>query len=423
MEVAHEALLTRWSRSRTGSTRTVAGWHSCSTSPRGPGVGRRRSPRRRAVSGCPGSRRRSKRSTSRGVRCRDRTLVRRCWPGGPRCRDRRAAPATTRRLRRRACSSSRASPRWRFVATPSRGVSRDAGLGPTPGGRDSRRPTRRWTQPTSGERAGRRSKPSSAAPSHCVGHNATRPRSSPSRPTGWRTPRGRGRRCSARSPTRSGSSMPTASRAIGARAESSCPTASSAYLTDEDGRVRPYDLDTGALGEALPAVGADDRFPVLVASPDGRRIAIGIEVGPAGRSDRRRRDRRRHAVAGLRPADRRRAGHLGRVPSGRAPRPRDRRGGTHARRRRRQRAPRRQRSKASRSPRTTSSGRSTPARARADVCCGGRPRWRSSAGSCSSGPVTGLSGSSTPRHFSSAGPSRSHPRRSPTCGTSATGPR
>ncbi len=45
------------------------------------------------------------------------------------------------------------------------------------------------------------------------------------------------------------------------------PDGESAYLTDQDGRLRPYDFDSGALGEALPAIGTTvDRFP------DPRRV-------------------------------------------------------------------------------------------------------------------------------------------------------
>jgi WD40 repeat protein len=58
------------------------------------------------------------------------------------------------------------------------------------------------------------------------------------------------------------------------------PNGDSAFLTDQTGLLRPYDLDTGALGEALPEVGADERFPVLVASPDGRRIAMASRSDP-----------------------------------------------------------------------------------------------------------------------------------------------
>ncbi len=58
------------------------------------------------------------------------------------------------------------------------------------------------------------------------------------------------------------------------------PDGSSAYLTDQDGRVRPYELDSGALSAALPAVGAGDRFPTLAASPDGKRLAIGSRSDP-----------------------------------------------------------------------------------------------------------------------------------------------
>jgi WD40 repeat protein len=55
-----------------------------------------------------------------------------------------------------------------------------------------------------------------------------------------------------------------------------------AYLTDQDGRLRPYDLDSGALGESLPAVGGTvDRFPVLAASADGRRVVQASRSDPS----------------------------------------------------------------------------------------------------------------------------------------------
>jgi DNA-binding SARP family transcriptional activator/WD40 repeat protein/tRNA A-37 threonylcarbamoyl transferase component Bud32 len=60
------------------------------------------------------------------------------------------------------------------------------------------------------------------------------------------------------------------------------PDGESAYLTDQDGRLRPYDLDTGALGTALPAIGsAVDRFPVLAASADGRRVVQASRSDPS----------------------------------------------------------------------------------------------------------------------------------------------
>ena len=63
------------------------------------------------------------------------------------------------------------------------------------------------------------------------------------------------------------------------------PDGVSAYSVDLDGRMRPYGLDDGSLGNALPAVGtASDRSAVLVASPDGRLIAqasrVDLEEGP-----------------------------------------------------------------------------------------------------------------------------------------------
>ena len=60
------------------------------------------------------------------------------------------------------------------------------------------------------------------------------------------------------------------------------PDGESAYLTDQDGRLRPYDLDSGALGAPLPAVGsAVDRFPVLAASPDGRHVVQASRSDPS----------------------------------------------------------------------------------------------------------------------------------------------
>jgi DNA-binding SARP family transcriptional activator/WD40 repeat protein len=49
------------------------------------------------------------------------------------------------------------------------------------------------------------------------------------------------------------------------------PDGASAFVTDPDGRVRPYDLDTGTRGEPFPALGATkDPSSALSASPDGR---------------------------------------------------------------------------------------------------------------------------------------------------------
>jgi DNA-binding SARP family transcriptional activator/tRNA A-37 threonylcarbamoyl transferase component Bud32/outer membrane protein assembly factor BamB len=51
------------------------------------------------------------------------------------------------------------------------------------------------------------------------------------------------------------------------------PDGEAAYLIGEGGRLQPYDLDTGELGAALPATGGpEDRFPVLAASADGRLL-------------------------------------------------------------------------------------------------------------------------------------------------------
>ena len=52
------------------------------------------------------------------------------------------------------------------------------------------------------------------------------------------------------------------------------PDGESAYLAGPDGHLRPYDLDSGALGAPLPAVGdADDPLPLLAVSPDGTLVA------------------------------------------------------------------------------------------------------------------------------------------------------
>ncbi len=52
------------------------------------------------------------------------------------------------------------------------------------------------------------------------------------------------------------------------------PDGVAAFVTDTDGRVRPYDLDTGQRGAPLPALGATaDPSSALSASPDGRFLA------------------------------------------------------------------------------------------------------------------------------------------------------
>jgi DNA-binding SARP family transcriptional activator/WD40 repeat protein len=54
-----------------------------------------------------------------------------------------------------------------------------------------------------------------------------------------------------------------------------------AYLIDQDGRLRGYDLDTGALGEAFPELaGRPDLFSVLAASRDGALVAQAAWVEP-----------------------------------------------------------------------------------------------------------------------------------------------
>jgi WD40 repeat protein len=52
------------------------------------------------------------------------------------------------------------------------------------------------------------------------------------------------------------------------------PDGESAFYVDADGRLRPYDLDSGVAGEPFPALGdSNDTTSVLAASPDGAVIA------------------------------------------------------------------------------------------------------------------------------------------------------
>ena len=52
------------------------------------------------------------------------------------------------------------------------------------------------------------------------------------------------------------------------------PDGETAFLTGQDGRLRPYDLDTGELGVPLTLVGqADEPFALLVPAADSRRLA------------------------------------------------------------------------------------------------------------------------------------------------------
>src|SRR5262249_18620787 len=52
------------------------------------------------------------------------------------------------------------------------------------------------------------------------------------------------------------------------------PAREPAYYVDDDGRLRPYDLDTGTLGNPLPALGSTrDPASMLAASPDGTLLA------------------------------------------------------------------------------------------------------------------------------------------------------
>ncbi len=59
------------------------------------------------------------------------------------------------------------------------------------------------------------------------------------------------------------------------------PDGASAYLTAQDGTVHPYDLDEGTLGPPLPTVGEGDQLPVLAASADGDRLVIAARSDPA----------------------------------------------------------------------------------------------------------------------------------------------
>ena len=52
------------------------------------------------------------------------------------------------------------------------------------------------------------------------------------------------------------------------------PDGATAFVVLDDGRLRSYDLDTGVLGEPWSLPGDRvDRFPILAATPDSRRIA------------------------------------------------------------------------------------------------------------------------------------------------------
>ncbi len=52
------------------------------------------------------------------------------------------------------------------------------------------------------------------------------------------------------------------------------PDGETAFIGGDDGRIRPYDLESGAVGEPLPAL-ADDvgSYSLLRPSPDGRYLA------------------------------------------------------------------------------------------------------------------------------------------------------
>jgi WD40 repeat protein len=52
------------------------------------------------------------------------------------------------------------------------------------------------------------------------------------------------------------------------------PDGETTYVVDNDGRLRPYDLDTGNLGDQFPALGGTpDPLSILAASPDGTLVA------------------------------------------------------------------------------------------------------------------------------------------------------
>ena len=59
------------------------------------------------------------------------------------------------------------------------------------------------------------------------------------------------------------------------------PDGETAFIGGDDGRIRPYDLESGAVGEPLPAL-ADDvgSYALLRPSPDGRYLAqVAATVG------------------------------------------------------------------------------------------------------------------------------------------------
>ena len=126
----------------------------------------------------------------------------------------------------------------------------------------------------------------------------TPPRCSPSRPIVSPTPRAPARRCSATftaDPTfydahRLGGDVGGAGIVM--------PDGESAYLVDDEGRLRPYGLDTGSLGDPLPAIG-----DTAAGSFGPRRIRRrpvarpGVAIGPRRRPDHRRCVRHRDGIA------------------------------------------------------------------------------------------------------------------------------
>jgi DNA-binding SARP family transcriptional activator/WD40 repeat protein len=58
------------------------------------------------------------------------------------------------------------------------------------------------------------------------------------------------------------------------------PDGIAAFVADQDGRIHPYDLDTGVLADPLPAIGGGDHRPVLAASSDAVRLAVASKDDP-----------------------------------------------------------------------------------------------------------------------------------------------
>ena len=379
VEVAHEALLTRWSR--------LVGWvdedrrwlaqlqHLSAAARAWDDGGRRDAELYRGV--------RLEAAIEaldvdgRTVSDLERTFV----EAGRHARDAESSrPAERRsRLRRRLTAVAVAL----VVALVAGAVAVVQRVRPTTGRRPRRWPTRRRAP-----NATPRSRRSSAAPSRCARPSATPPRCSPSRPTGSPTRRGPARRCSARSPTTTFLDAHRFDGRLGAQ-------------RDRDARRRARPTSPTERDGCAPTSSTPDRsatrcrrsatmtgFPC---SPH-RRTAVaraGIEVGPQRRADHRRRVRHRRRGRCFRPLDRRRSRLLGGLPPDDAPRPGDRRGGPPARRRRRHRRRRRRGPRRRRLPVDDSRLALEPQPSAAGRCCAARPRSRSSATSCSLGAADG----------------------------------